>query len=54
MEMTFDRQMQVTIVRLDMAIEATLRVMRIAIPIAVVAAGIMLLAWGLHRKLQSR
>ena len=53
-EMTFDRQMQVAIIRLDMAIEATLRVMRIAIPIAVAAAGIMLLAWGLHRKLQSR
>ena len=54
MEMTFDRQLQVAIVRLDMAIEATLRVMRIAIPIAVAAVAIMLLAWGLRRKLQSR
>lgn len=54
MELTFDRQLQVAIVRLDMAIEATLRVMRIAIPVAVAAAGIILLVWRLRRKLQSR
>jgi len=53
-ELTFDRQLQVAIVRLDMAIEATLRVMRIAIPVAVAAAGIILLVWRLRRKLQSR
>ena len=54
MEMTFDRQMQMAIVRIDMAIEMTLRTIRIAVPIAVAAAGIILLGWWMHRRLQSR